>query len=422
MSTTTIELRKQIRDTETQLRQKESEVVSSTDLEEIKKLKEECEAIIQKLNDLKYKLDQEEEDEKEKENVRSSSFDPLKCYGLASYTMNSFGRSESINADSEKVLKRSESIGKYFKADSKNLDLGKYIRGMVSGDWSEAVEERSQFVTSGMGAIIPQEISNRIIDYARNQSLFAGAGVPIYPMTSNKMTIGRVVDDPIFEFKKEGAEGKNVKFDLEAVNLEAKTAYGYAYISLETLLSASNVTDILYQTFSKAIANAIDQGFLYGGTGDNAAAYPAGILNDDKINVITATNERYDDFIKGVGAVKRKNGLPTVWAMNADTEEKLALFHDDNNVYREMPESLKPLNRVITNQLETKETGNDCLIFDPKALAIGLQKGVQVRMFQDSDYCIKNGCIGFQIYAMLDCAVTQPGHLSLIKNYTGVKS
>ena len=40
------------------------------------------------------------------------------------------------------------------------------------------------------------------------------------------------------------------------------------------------------------------------------------------------------------------------------------------------------------------------------------------RMFQDTDYCIKHGAVGFQIYAMLDCAAVQPKHIAKI---TGIK-
>ena len=144
------------------------------------------------------------------------------------------------------------------------------------------------------------------------------------------------------------------------------------------------------------------------------------IIDNGNTKTLSYTVEYYKDNVKVEGDTETRT--KTVQILEPDTLDLDRSLINDNNKYVEMPESLKTLNKVVTNQLETKDTGNDCLIFDPNALAIGLQKGVQVRMFQDSDYCIKNGLIGFQIYAMLDCAVTQPGHLSLIQNYTGVKS
>ena len=51
-------------------------------------------------------------------------------------------------------------------------------------------------------------------------------------------------------------------------------------------------------------------------------------------------------------------------------------------------------------------------------MIIGFQNRMVFRMFQDTDYCIKNGAVGFQIYAMLDCAAVQPKHIAKI---TGIK-
>lgn len=400
----------EIRAKEKELKETQSKLMAEKDPEEVKKLGEKCQAIIDSLEVLKDELEELEEQENENENQRS--FDPMASYGMGGAT-----RDNKNNL----FLQRSESFGSHFEIAKKGLDLGKYVRGLVTGNWDNATEEREAFTTGAMGAIIPVELSTKIIDNARNLSLFAQSGVPVYPMKTGKMTIGRVSKDPIFTFKAEGEKGSEASFELESVNLEAKTAYGYAYVSLETIQSASNLSSILNQVFSQAIANAIDNGLLYGQETSPDVA-PSGIMNDTTINVIDATNKRYDDFIKGIGAVRRNNGTPKILAINADTEETLSLFYDDNNVYREAPESVKALQRVVTNQLKhDEETGaNDALIFDPNALAIGLQKEIVVKMITQSDKCIENGLVGFQIYAMLDGKATQPKHIARIKNYTGV--
>ena len=47
-------------------------------------------------------------------------------------------------------------------------------------------------------------------------------------------------------------------------------------------------------------------------------------------------------------------------------------------------------------------------------MLIGIQKNINIQMFTDSDECIKKGLVGFRIYSMLDCVVTQPKHICKI--------
>ena len=105
--------------------------------------------------------------------------------------------------------------------------------------------------------------------------------------------------------------------------------------------------------------------------------------------------------------------------INAGTEEQLALVKDSNGNTLAMPPSLASLKQVVSNQLAEDETdGSDALVFDPKAMIIGLQNNLRFKIIDSTDYCIKNGAIGFQIYSMLDCAVVQPKHICKI---TGLK-
>lgn len=309
-------------------------------------------------------------------------------------------------------------VSRLEQAERKPLDLGKYVRGAITGNWNNAQEERAAFTTSTTGVIIPQALSARVIDLSRNVSLFASAGVPLVPMDTDNMTIARVKEDPQFKFKQELAEADEAGFTLDSVKLETKTAYGYAYCSLEAIRSAKNLTDILGRVFSQALAKACDYGMLYGQNGDTFA--PSGIMNDTAINKIEATNRYYSDFIRAIGAIKRANGNPTVVGMNAATEEELALMTDANGNIMEEPKAFADLSKVISNQLiEDAENGSDALVFDPYAMVIGIQNQLTFRIIQDTDYCIKHGAIGFQIYSMLDCIATQPKHITKI---TGLKA
>lgn len=296
--------------------------------------------------------------------------------------------------------------------------LADVVRGMVTGKWSSQ-ELKNVVGTTATGTLIPSILSSRIIDKAREISIFTVAGVPIVPMDSNNMTISRVVTDPVLKFKKEGAEATESEFELDSVKLESKTCYGYAYVSLEAIHSSVNLESILYDVFSKAMANAIDKGFLYGQNDEmeSPAEYaPAGILRDININTITATESSgYDDFIKAIGKVRQANGAPTTYAINADTEELLSLLKTSNGEYINEPKAMTELQRIVSNQLNHDiSLGDDALVFDKNALLIGVQNNIQIKIIQDAE-CLKKGLVGFQIFSMLDCKTVMPKHVCLIK-------
>ena len=429
---TTKEIKAQIRAKKKEILEKCTDAQRSQDAAEVRRINDLIVKLREDIDELEAQLDELEEQERAAMPVMSGDPVPENAQLVNGNIRSAFtygsgdtaaGAAEiHVNDSGAFALRSNESlVSRVPKAERKTLDLGKYVRGAVTGSWNDATEERAAFTTSSTGVIIPQVLSAQVIDMARNVSLFTKAGVPIVPMETNNLTIARVAEDPVFAFKEELAEADESSFTLEPVELKAKTAYGYAYCSLETIHSASNLSEILYQVFSRAFADMCDRGMLYGqeSNGSLVDYAPTGIMNDTDVNTIQASNKGFSDFIRAIGAVRRANGNPTVVGMNAATEEQLSLMTDSNGNILEEPKAFADLTKVVSNQLiEDPTTGSDALVFDPKAMIIGLQNQLVFRMFQDDDYCIKHGAMGFQIYAMLDCVATQPKHITKI---TGIK-
>ena len=300
--------------------------------------------------------------------------------------------------------------------------LGTVIKGMVTGKWSNQ-EFKNIVTTTSTGVLIPEVLSANIIDLARNLSLFTNAGVPVVPMESNNMTISRVKTDPTFAFKAEGTEGAEGSFELDSVELKAKTVYGYAYVSLESINSSKNLDQIIRQVFAQAMANTIDKAFIYGQANADNTGFetfaPGGIMNDSAINSISATTGGgYDDFIKAISKVRQANGNPTAYGINAETEELLSLLKTTDGQYLSAPKAVTDLQQIVSNQLKHDTTkGSDSLVFDPMAMLIGMQNNIQIKIIEDTE-CLKKGLIAFQIYSMLDCKTTRPKHICKI---TGIK-
>ena len=301
--------------------------------------------------------------------------------------------------------------------------LGLTVKGMVTGKWDNQ-ELKNEVTTTSSGTLIPQVLSAQIIDIAREISLFSVAGVPVVPMKSNNVTISRVKKDPIFTFKAEGAEAEESTFELDGVQLNSKTCYGYAYVTIEAINSSQNLDAILKQVFAAAIANSVDIAMLYGQQAADGESYedfaPYGIMNDKDILAVPASSTvSYDDVIKGAGAIRKNNGTPTAWAINAVTEEALELLKTTDGQYLQQPKSLDGLKKIVSNQLSHDESkGSDILVFDPKAMLIGIQNNIRIKIIED-EKCLKNGLVGFQIYTMQDCKVVRTKSICKI---TGVKT
>ena len=202
---------------------------------------------------------------------------------------------------------------------------------------------------------------------------------------------------------------------FDSVDLKAKTIYGYAYLTLEAVKSAENLDSIVKNTFARALAVAIDKALLYGQAADEGRASfaPAGIWNDENVLSISTQNSEtaYDTLIKARSLLLKNNARPSALAVNAYTDEAMQLLKDTQHRYLPIPEALKDLTKIVSNQLEYSATnGSHALVFDPSAVLIGMQNAVTIEQVQDQD-CLKRGLVAFRIYAMLDAAVIEPNKL-----------
>lgn len=406
------------------------------------KSKEELEALRPELEDYSRRMDIINEalinDEYSGER-KKSDFNPIRTYIQGEQDSNeglrqiaSYPTNKNNNKYNSVELRTGETFSDRVmrSEEDSNLDLGKYIRGLVTGDWEGSEAEKRSVTTSSIGTIIPTVLSSQILDYALNTSMFLQSEVPTVPMDSNNLTYAKIkkIGTPEFVktevqnnefiqkdyFKKELAEGKQIDLDLEVVTLKTKTCYAYSYVSLESITSAKNLSQILIKAFGDVISNAVDYAFLYGQYNSSEKKFeefaPEGILNDANISSLTTKAITWDEYIKAVGKIKSYNGLASHYAINSKTEEALNLLKTTEGQYLSKPQCLEALSPVVSNQLEDGTS----IVFDKEALVIGIQNSLAIRMITDSDYCIKNGAIGFQIYCMMDCKTLYPQNICKI--------
>ena len=410
-------------------RELNKELDESQDLTRIQEIGEELEMISNKLMELKSNLDgalngatSKEDDEPEEEPTSDDvkrSGDWIKVTKDNSHLLDknyrnigSFGGNASNSGNDKMYLRKHEAFSSRFKSGSgeDNLSFRALLKGIGTGVWEQ--NEKRAISTDNWGSIIPTGVSAKVIEGAFNKSLFLDSDIPIVPMENGNITIPRVKTSSLVKpsQKEEYAIGQELDVDLEPVNLSAKTVYGYCTISNELLLKSDpSAETILRETFSKAIAEALDRACLYTEKETNGTpkAYAIkGVWNDQDVNSLEvgATDTiDYDDILDGIAKVEGQNYLVTNIAMNSENKKELAKMKNTVGDYIKAPQDYEALNKTMTNQLEK----DNLLIYNSNALALGLMSNLIVKKAEGTEDLKRNTTtFSFAIYA--DLAITMP--------------
>lgn len=358
---------------------------------------EDSEKEITKIKSLKLKLNELEE-------MRDI------CYN-GDYIENETWHGNEYNSPEMRKL-TGYNITKIYPND-KNLSLGKYMRGALTGNWENASEEEKEYrslsTTTG-SVLIPSQLSSEILQKVINKSMLYSNGVPIVDMPNGNLTIAKIKKNPEYAFKGELEKVTPEDAVFEGITLKGKLVYGLMKVSIETMESAANLDAILSEAMSNSIADAIDKSMLYG-AGDKEIL---GVFNNENINVIEATSLDYKPFINAVGAIRKNNGEPTIMGVNADVDTSLNLLFDTTGQPIKIPPVIENLNRTISNNLKNDKTnGSDAIVLDPKSLIIGQQ--VKLKFTISEDLGFEDGSIWLRVYALLDMAAVKPELITHIK-------
>ncbi|WP_443662424.1 phage major capsid protein [Clostridium sp.] len=290
-----------------------------------------------------------------------------------------------------------------------NLDLGKYVKGALTGNWENASNEMGQFKalsTSTGTVLIPTSLSATVLAAVMNRSLIYKSGVPTVDMPNGNLTIAKVTKNPTFGFKEELATVEPQDATFEGVQLKGKMIYGLVKVSLEVLHSAANLSEILLQAMSDSIASSIDTAMLYGSDVNGIK----GIFGTEGINSVEAAAVNYIPFVNAVGKIRQANGEPTILGINATTDTALNLLADTTGQPLNAPKVIDSLNRIVSNNLRNNlGTGLDegeAMVYDPNSLIIGNQVKFMFETSREKGF--DDGSVWLRVYSLLDMAVVRP--------------
>lgn len=310
--------------------------------------------------------------------------------------------------------------------DEKDLSFGKYVRGLLTGDWSDADAERRALVegtaTAG-GHLVPTPLSARIIDRARNQTRVLQAGAQIVPMEAQTLKLARVVGDPTAAWHTEMVTISASDMTFDAVNLTAKTLASRVLISRELMEDAQGIDDEVEKAFASQFGLTVDLAALYG---SGTAPEPRGVKN---VTAVTKTSlgangaalTDYDPLIDSVYRVRGANHEPTAQIYATRTGQTIAKLKDGNQQYLSPPPALDGIRRFETVQVPTNLTvgssslTSDVFTADWSELLVGVRTRLEITVLRERSMDV--GAYELLAWWRGDIAVARPAAFDVV---TGV--
>jgi HK97 family phage major capsid protein len=310
------------------------------------------------------------------------------------------------------------------------LNLTRYIRGSVTGDWRGAEAERVLMTQSGAtsaagGVLIPTVLFADLIDLARAQMRTLQAGVRQVVMESPHVDVPRWTKDPQPAFRAEGAAVAVDDATLDKVTLNAKSLSVITKITRE-LVEDTNVDDILKQAFAKSFALKLDSQMLYG---DGTANSLTGVKNTagvtkTPLGATGATPANWDWLVDSVGRVRDLSEEPTAVIYSDRTARTMAKLKDSTGQPVQPPSYLDGLERLVTNQVPGNmavgggtATTSDAFVADWTQGVLGIRTDLRITGLQEL-FAATEGAFALWGWWRGDFQVARPAAMDVT---TGIK-
>ncbi|MFR5747258.1 MAG: phage major capsid protein, partial [Romboutsia timonensis] len=246
-----------------------------------------------------------------------------------------------------------------------------------------------------------------IIYEASQHSVLLG-NCPVLPMDEGTVLIGKVKDGIELDFKEKYAEGKQADLGLEGITLEAKTLYAYVIIAEEDLQDLKNLDSILRKAFSMAVAETLDNNFLYTNLNSSSkpGVYPSGILDNPGIKQISVQSADYDMIAKAKLELAKANGKANTVGYNPIESFKIQTMKDSTGQYINPPSFYNELSKIESNGLKP----NDVIVFDSNQILVGIRKQMDIKMLPD----LENGTVIMRCMLRADVLPVREDHICKI--------
>lgn len=249
------------------------------------------------------------------------------------------------------VMKRDQRFTDLYKT-KESLSMGRAIRAMIVGDWSQApAEHRALSTTSNptAGILVPEDMSATVIDKARAASVLVRAGAITVPMDSSTLKIARITTDATISTHTENEAFSHTDVVFDGVEITSYTLGCLVEMSRELAADAPNAPQIIEDNIAKSLAAQIDNLGL-NGTG---SGQPLGLLNFSGVNTNTVGTMDFDEMLQSVLQVEEADYEPNALILSPASWNVLRLLkvNSEANHYAVAPPAIAALNMLSTTAI-----------------------------------------------------------------------
>lgn len=292
---------------------------------------------------------------------------------------------------SVKLLNKSDKLSNDFMNKDNHADLGKLVKGMITGRWENAKEEQQLMAmnTTGDGnVLIPTPLSTQMIDMVRASSVLNQAGAYTIPMDSSTLTVAKQVGDIATNWKKEGEKIITSDPSFTPVIFNAKTLVGMCKVTIEMLEDARNIGRLISDSLIQSLALSLDRAGIIG-TGTDPE--PLGLYNRSAITKQTIGKEleNYKDISAALTTILGADGQANAMVMSPRTYGELDNLTDTLGQPLNAPQSYANLEqKLVTTQIPANlGAGKDssfAVVGDFSKLWMGLRTNVILEVSRTS--------------------------------------
>jgi len=305
-----------------------------------------------------------------------------------------------------------------------SVNLDTIVRSLVTGDWSKVpVEERAMSIgtPSAGGFAVPEALSSRIIDRARNQARVLQAGALTVPMESNTLKLARVVGDPTAAWKVENAQASASDMTLEAVTFTVRTLISIVKASVELVEDADQIDDTIESALASALSLELDRVSL---RGSGTAPEPRGIRNQTGVTIqslgANGATPTYANFSTAVQTVRENNGEPNAAIIAPRTAGTLDRLVDSTGQPLRAPTSYEELRILTSAQIPVNLTQgtsvdtSEAYVGDWSSLLIGVRRSITIEVSRQASTGGESAFDRLQVhiraYLRADVQLSTPAH------------
>ena len=310
--------------------------------------------------------------------------------------------------------------------------LGKILRAKILGDPMglnpHEFKALGESVGGAGGWFVNPQLSSYVIDLARNKSCVLLAGGWTLPMTTEEMTLVKILSDPTAYWVAEHAKITESEGTFGPIKLKAVVVGCLVRVSRALLEDAPNSGNVIESQIGAALGLEVDRVCLLG----NGVNQPKGLMYCADINSYSmgangAALTNYDPFSYAVQYVAEDNGQAGAVIYAPRTAGALdRLKEGTTNAPLRPPPSFEALQKFQTNQVPINQSqgsssvASSAFVGDYKNILLGMRKqltidvaasGVgsgSVDVFSSVEALIRG-------YLRVDVAVLRENHFTWIK-------